>query len=79
MDLIDFVSLGFDEQMAELKPANLKYSFTLGDHEISLYQVDDFFVEIKRKSPGMQFEKMVTMHFEDLPAEYKSIILQGHK
>jgi len=74
MDLIDFVSLDFDKQMARLKKPNLKYSFILGDHEISLYQVEDFFVEIKRKLPGLQFEKMVTMHFEDLPAEYKTIV-----
>jgi hypothetical protein len=74
MDLIDFVSLNFDEQMTELKQANLKHSFTLEDYQISLYQVNDFFVEIKRKFPGMQFEKMVTMHFEDLPTEYKAVV-----
>jgi hypothetical protein len=75
MDLIDFVSLDFNEQMAELQQANLKNSFTLGDYEISLYQVNEFFVEIRKKLPGLQFEKMVTMHLEDLPVEYKSIVL----
>ncbi len=74
MDLIDFITLGFDEQIAALGQANLKHSFTLEDYQINLYQIDNFFVEVKRKLPGLQFEKMLTMHFEDLPAEYKTIV-----
>jgi hypothetical protein len=74
MDLINFVSLSFNEQMDALKQATLKHSFTLGDYQISLYQLNDFFVEVKRKLPGLQFEKMLTMHFEDLPADYKAIV-----
>ena len=74
MNLIDFVSLSFDEQLLTLEHAELKHSFSLDGSEFYLYQVNDFFVEVKRKLPDLHFEKMNTMYFEDLPQEYKLIV-----
>ena len=75
MKLIEFISLGYKDQLAELNRfGQLKLSFTLGGYQFTLYQLNNFFVELKRKLPDLHFEKMMTMNFEDLPGEYKSIL-----
>ena len=75
MKLIDFVSLAYNEQLAQLKRfGTARTSFTIASYHFVLYQLGDFFVELKRRLPDLYLEKMMTMHFEDLPNEYKVLL-----
>jgi hypothetical protein len=75
MELKEFVELEYKDQLAQLnRSGHLKLSFTMGGYQFSLYELYDFFVELKRKLPDLHFEKMMTMHFEDLPGGYKSLV-----
>lgn len=75
MKLTDFVSLAYKDQLAQLNQAGkLKFSFMLAEYQFTLYQLYDFFVELKSKMPEMYFEKMMTMQFDDLPTDYRNII-----
>jgi len=72
MKLVEFLSLGYKDQLAQLSRfGSLKTVFTLAGYQFSLYQIHDFFVELKRRQPDLHFEKMMTMRFEELPNEYK--------
>jgi len=75
MKLAEFASLDEEDQLAQLnRSGQFKLSFAVRGYQFSLYELDDFFVELKRELPNLHFEKMMTMHFEDLPGGYKSLL-----
>jgi len=75
----EFQLLNYQEQLQLLKQSGqLKLAFRLEKYQFTLYQLKDFYVELKRTFVDIYFEKIVVTNFDNLPSEYKSLLFTGN-
>jgi hypothetical protein len=72
MSAEEFLLLSYKDQLQMINlSGTLKHSFISGDHQFTLYKVQDFYVELKRGVKDLFFEKITPIESDDLPVVYK--------
>ncbi len=72
MNAKNFLALDYSNQLKTInRSGKLKLSIIANDHQITVYKVNDFYVELKRSIKELFFEKITPMYYDDLPLRYK--------
>ncbi len=72
MQLNEFSNLEYKDKLQVVNQSGKLYkSIMFNEYRFSLYRVQDFYVELKRKYDQLYFDSIVPMNYEDLPIAYK--------
>lgn len=72
MQLIEFSSLEYKDKLQLVNQnGRLQKLITCNGYHFSVYKVQDFYVELKRKFDHLHFDTIVAMSYDDLPLAYK--------
>ena len=72
MCIKEFSSLAYQDQLRMVsRSGKLKNSQIVNDHQITLYKVKDFYVELIRSIHELSFQKITAIHHNDLPEQFK--------
>ncbi len=68
----EFLNLEYKDKLHVVnQTGKLMKSLIFNEYRFSLYQVKDFYVELKRKYDQLYFDSIIAMNYEDLPLVYK--------
>jgi hypothetical protein len=68
----EFSSLAYTDKLQMINHSGkLKKSQIVNDYQITLYKVNDFYVELKRNLHELSFEKITAIRGNDLPEQYQ--------
>ena len=72
MEINEFVCLDYPEKLIILsRSGELLLSFTIDFYLFTLYQLKDFYVEVKRDLADFHFDAILPMRFDELPFVYR--------
>ncbi len=72
MNAEKFLSLNYRQQLKVLnETGKLRKTIVLDNYQYSLYQVGDFYTELKRDVGELHFEGIRTFGYDDLPNHYR--------
>ena len=72
MNAEKFLSLTYMQQLKVINDAGkLKKTIVFDNYQYSLYQVGEFYAELKRDVKELHFEGIKTFAYDDLPFYYK--------
>ena len=72
MEINEFVCLEYPEKLIILsRSGEPLFSFTIDVYQFTLYQLKDFYVEVKRNLADFHFDAILPTSFDELPFAYK--------
>lgn len=72
MQLDEFSGLEYKDKLHVVnQTGKLQKVITFNGYRFSVYKVQDFYVELKRKFDNLYFDTITAMNYEDLPINYK--------
>ena len=72
MLISEFSILNYRDKLKVInQTGKLQKILILNEYQFSLYKVNDFYVELKRKLHEFTFDTILAMNSEDLPLAYK--------
>lgn len=72
MQVNEFSDLAYKDKLQVLNQnGKLKLVFNVGEYQITLYKVEDFYVELKRHLKELHFDTIHPMYYKDLPSTYQ--------
>ena len=70
MNANQFSTLEYKDKLQVItRKGKLKLSFNVAEYEITLYKVEDFYVELKRLVKELRFDTIQAMKRKDLPPD----------
>ena len=68
----EFSSLSYNDQLRLINHSGkLRESRIIDEYQVTVYKVKDFYVELRRCIHELTFETITTIHYRDLPDQYR--------